>query len=377
MSNADITLLLIVLLTSALYSLLILSFTKGWIRLKQGSLKEKYSTSISVIIPLRNEEDSLEKLFELLMAQHYPTDLHEFIFVNDHSTDHGLELLEEHEEKNKFKVISLPDDVTGKKAAIGLGIENASGHLITTLDADCMPGPNWLAGIATSYEETKCKMIAGPVAIYEPKGVLASFQALELLSLVSSGGGAIGIGKPIMCNGANLSYEKEVFETVGGFRGNEHIPGGDDMFLMEKINKQFPPGNIGFNKNPESIVYTRASSNLKEFLNQRFRWVAKSPAYSNPFLISSALIVLLFNLCLLAALVFAFISLLGLLIFAGLFILKCIVDFPILRKATKFAGQDQLMANYIPFQFVYFFFISLSGILGNVISFSWKGRRRN
>jgi len=65
------------------------------------------------------------------------------------------------------------------------------------------------------------------------------------------------------------------------------------------------------------------------------------------------------------------------LICAGLFILKCIVDFSILRKASKFAGQDQLMANYIPFQFVYFFFISLSGILGNVISFSWKGRRRN
>ncbi|MEE4256802.1 MAG: glycosyltransferase [Bacteroidales bacterium] len=376
MGNTEFVLLIIILITALSYTLLIVSLTRGWLRLKQFGLKENFSTFISVVVPVRNEAHMLENLINLLESQQYPIEFHEFILVNDHSTDQSPEILNKINSTDRFKVFHLPDASSGKKAAIRYGIEHASGTLITTLDADCMPGPNWLASIASCYEESKFKMIAGPVSVYKPRGYLASFQALELLSLVASGGGAIGLKKPIMCNGANLSYEKKVFKEVGGFKGNERIPGGDDIFMMEKVNRYYPKGSIGFNTLPEGMVYTPAASTLKGFLNQRFRWVAKSKAYKDAFLITSALIVLLFNLCLLAALVFAFISLPGLLIFGGLFLLKCLIDFPILWKAVKFSGQTRLFGNYISFQFIYFIFASLSGVLGNVFSFSWKGRRK-
>jgi len=350
MSSADMVFLILAVVSISLYSWLILSLHRGWTRLKKFELKDKYETFISVIIPMRNEAESLEKLTDLLKSQQYPEELHEFIFVNDHSTDETTDILKHIQD---IKILHLPDGVSGKKAAISYGIEQAMGFLITTLDADCMPGPNWLASIAATYEKGNFKMISGPVAIHKPTGFLASFQALELLSLVASGGGAIGVGRPIMCNGANLSYEKKVFKEVGGFKGNERIPGGDDIFMMEKVNKYYPKGSIGFNTLPEGMVYTPAASTLKGFLNQRFRWVAKSKAYKDAFLITSALIVLLFNLCLLAALVFAFISLPGLLIFGGFFLLKCLIDFPILWKAGKFSGQTRLLGNYISFQFNY------------------------
>jgi len=376
MGNAEFVLLIFILITALSYSLLIVSLTRGWLKLKQFGLKENFTTLISVVVPLRNEADKLENLINLLESQQYPIEFYEFIMVNDHSTDQSPEILNKINSIDRFKVFHLPDASSGKKAAINYGIEHASGTLITTLDADCMPGPNWLASIASCYEESKFKMIAGPVSVYKPRGYLASFQALELLSLVASGGGAIGLKKPIMCNGANLSYEKKVFKEVGGFKGNERIPGGDDIFMMEKVNKYYPKGSIGFNTLPEGMVYTPAASTLKGFLNQRFRWVAKSKAYKDAFLITSALIVLLFNLCLLAALVFAFISLPGLLIFGGFFLLKCLIDFPILWKAGKFSGQTRLLGNYISFQFIYFIFASLSGVLGNVLSFNWKERSK-
>lgn len=371
MNKTEIVLLVIILISALSYCLLIISFTIGWLRLKQLHLKTNVSTFISVVVPLRNEAKNLDELLIHLESQQYPKDLREFVLVNDHSTDETTDALKR---VNGFNVLHLPDGLSGKKAAITYGINHAKGSLITTLDADCLPGPGWLGSIATYYEEGNYKMISGPVAIRKPKGILASFQALELLSLVSSGGGATGVGKPIMCNGANLSYEKKIFEEVEGFKGNEHIQGGDDIFLMEKVNRHYTRGSVGFNKNPEGIVYTTASSGLKEFLNQRFRWVSKSPAYKDHFLITTAIIVLGFNLALLVSLTWAFVSLVGLWTFIGLFTLKCLVDFPILRSATRFAGQQKLMIQYVPFQFLYFFFIILSGILGNLLSFSWKGR---
>jgi len=374
MGSTEIVLLIIVVTTSFFYGLLIISLCRGWRRLKQFPPKEEYSTFISVIVPLRNEEDSLQRLAGLLEAQQYPDKLREFILVNDHSTDGSPGILESLRGKNGYRPLHLPSGLGGKKAAIAYGVEHASGSLITTLDADCMPGPGWLASIATVYEEGNYKMIAGPVAIREPRGWLASFQALELLSLVASGAGAIGMGRPIMCNGANLSYEKAVFVDVGGFEGNEHIPGGDDIFMMEKINRHYPKGSTGFNTNPAGIVFTRPSPGLRSFLIQRFRWVSKSPSYKDPFLITSAIIVLVFNLLLLFSLIWAFISLAGLWIFSSLFLFKCLVDLPFLYKTTKFFGQHRLMAWYLPFQFIYFIFISLSGILGNLVSYRWKCR---
>jgi cellulose synthase/poly-beta-1,6-N-acetylglucosamine synthase-like glycosyltransferase len=356
------------------YFVLIGSFSIGWKKLKIVQIREKPFTFISVIIPMRNEKQNIEKLLEALKEIDYPLHLREFIFIDDHSEDNTLGILKKLNDTPGLVIHALPNEKAGKKAAITYGIEQANGKLITTLDADCLPGKYWLQTISSIYESTGSKMIAGPVAIRDPKGWLASFQALELLSLVSSGAATISIGKPIMCNGANLTYEKVAFNDVKGFEGNEHIPGGDDIFLMEKFKTHMPKRSIAFNKHPANIVYAPPVGNLKEFMNQRLRWVSKSPAYRDPFLILSSIIVLLLNLNLFVAFTLAFFSQDVLFIFLGLFFLKCLIDFPLLWKISVFAGQERLLWCYIPFQFIYYIFISVSGILGLIIPYSWKGR---
>ncbi|MCK4568653.1 MAG: glycosyltransferase [Bacteroidales bacterium] len=375
MNNAEFVIILISIITGTAYSILIILFTLGWLKLKKTTVNKLQSTFISIVVPIRNEEGNIKELIKNLQSLHYPEDLREFIFINDHSTDNTLEAIKKYERKSGIRVLDLPSGSNGKKAAIDHGIKQAHGSLITTLDADCTLEKNWLKAISRAYEADRYKMIAGPVAIHRPRGWLASFQALELLSLVASGAGAIGIGKPIMCNGANLSYEKDAYREVEGFRGNDHLAGGDDIFMMEKINKMYPSGSIGFISDPDAIVYTTAARNIKEFLNQRFRWVAKSPAYSNPFLIVSAVVVLLFNLCLLISLSYAAFSETVAITFGSIFLLKVIIDFPILWSVSGFAGQRHLIVWYIPFQLLYIIFISLTGILGNLLSFTWKDRK--
>ena len=373
MGSAEYTILIASIITGTAYAILIAIFTVGWFKLKKAGSGEISSANISIVVPVRNEQDNIERLIRRLREQDFPPEQFELIIVNDHSVDNTLAVIKKYENQRGVIVMDLKKGETGKKQAIDHGIGLACGPLIITLDADCLPGINWLKTF--SSQEKGYKMIAGPVAIDKPSGFLASFQALELLSLVATGAGAIGIGKPIMCNGANLSYEKDAYREVEGFRGNDHLAGGDDIFMMEKINKMYPAGSIGFVSDPDAIVYTAAAGNIKEFMNQRFRWVAKSPSYRNPFLITSALAVLLFNICLLASLSYAAFSETVAIIFGSIFLLKIVVDFPILWSISGFAGQRHLMVWYIPFQLLYFIFISISGILGNLLSFTWKGRK--
>ena len=55
------------------------------------------------------------------------------------------------------------------------------------------------------------------------KSLLSRLQAMEFTSLAASTAAAIGIGHPILCNGANLAFRKSAFLEVGGYEGNMDI----------------------------------------------------------------------------------------------------------------------------------------------------------
>ena len=375
MNKAEIIFILLLMASGIFYAITILLFTWGWNRLRRSPHTSITTIDISVIVPLRNEQERIGILIQSLLSQNYPEEYYEVIVIDDHSTDDTVSEIEKHDPDNKIKLFQLDDDLEGKKCALQAGIRHARGKLIATIDADCFTGKSWLKSIAATYAEHNYKMMSGPVAINKPAGVIGKFQALELLSLVGTGAGAIGIGLPIMCNGANLIYEKSAFEEVDGFKGNEHISGGDDIFLLEKFKRRYAGKHIGFIKDSKAIVYTSGTTGLREFLNQRIRWVSKSPAYRDPGMILTAFVVLILNLGLLISLAWAFFSFIFLYVFAGLFLLKCIVDFPVLWKISGFTDQRHLLTWYLPFQLIYFIFISFSGIIGNLLVYKWKGRK--
>ena len=374
MSTAEMVISWVLLTGGITYSALITVFTLGWSKLRSIPFSGKPSVFVSIVLAARNEEKNIGKLLSRLIEQDYPGHLFEIIVVNDHSLDQTPAIIDGFSSFPGLMALHAGEETKGKKQALSLGIGRAQGRLIATVDADCIPGRLWLRTMVNNYETSGCRMVAGPVAIRKPRGIISSFQALELLSLVASGAGAARNGKPIMCNGANLLYEKEAYEEAGGFSGNVHIGGGDDMFLLEKFIRLYRKKSLAFAKDRRAMVHTFASESLRSFLEQRFRWVAKSPAYRNGFLIFTAVAVLLFNLALLGSLL-ASAFLPGLFpLFLAAFLVKCIIDFPILWMATGFADQRKLMAWYLPFQLIYFVFITLSGVAGNLLSYSWKGR---
>ncbi len=358
------------------YFLLIAFHTYGWFTMKEFKTTDKPSVSASIIIPARNEMENIANCLSDILNQSYSSNFFEIIVVDDHSDDQtsktAKNILNNYQ---NGKVISLPDTEKGKKAAIKTGVDNASGKLIITTDADCRFNKDWLKSIVSFYEAEKPKIISGPVAFHNEKNAFEKMQSLEFMSLIASGAGAISIGAPILCNGANLAYEKKAFEAVNGFKSDSQYFSGDDIFLLLKIRKRFGKDAIRFIKDKNSIVYSLSQKTLKSFIQQRIRWVSKSKGYTNLAIILASLLVYLFNYGIFAGLILS-IWFEGLFLFSViLFIIKLLIDLPIMTGISLFMKKAGMLWYYIPVQILYLPYVSIIGFIGNFITFKWKGRK--
>ena len=381
------------LVVSVLYALTILGFTFGWFRIKRWKCDALASTKLSVVIPVRNEEENIEKLLEDLAGQNYPFELFEVIVVDDHSTDGTVDVInriknqdarrktQDARRKTKYSILNtqffklIKNDGEGKKAAIRMGVEMAQGDLIVTTDGDCRVGPEWLMNIATYYEKYKPRLISGPVVMEETSGLFRSFQSMEFMSLVASGAGSIGIGMPIMCNGANLAFEKEAYLQASNEKDLKYAS-GDDIFLLLRIKKTFGRQSIRFLQSQEAIVETHSKGSLRSYLKQRLRWVSKSKGYRDPVIISVALIVFLFNLSLILCSILAHQSLELSQVTAAMWLGKVVIDLPLIMGFSMFAKRDKIMGCYLIFAIGYVLFATVMAVVGNLPpGYSWKGRK--
>src|SRR5690606_23813625 len=110
--------------------------------MKDNISKEK-ELYISVVIPLLNEEESLEELSKLLTFNltKVANESWEVIFIDDGSTDDSFEIIKKINKSNeKFKAIRFRRNY-GKSAALSVGFKRASGDIIITMDADLQDDP--------------------------------------------------------------------------------------------------------------------------------------------------------------------------------------------------------------------------------------------
>ncbi|MFD2098259.1 glycosyltransferase family 2 protein [Flagellimonas iocasae] len=97
---------------------------------------------ISIVIPLLNEQESLNELHDwivqVMQSNHF---LYEIIFIDDGSTDGSWETIQELSEKNEHvKGIRFLKNY-GKSQALHAGFKAAQGDVVITMDADLQDNP--------------------------------------------------------------------------------------------------------------------------------------------------------------------------------------------------------------------------------------------
>jgi len=179
--------------------------------------------------------------------------------------------------------------------------------------------------------------------------------------------------KPFMCNGANLCYSKESFQELKGYDGNKHLGSGDDVFLLEKMQRHYP-NQINFLKSREAIVNTQPKNTWKDLIEQRIRWASKASAYKIAFGKITGLIVLLANFSLVILFFAAFTGTVSWTSLGIIFLIKFNIDFVMIFRSASFFNQKDVLRSFLASSLLYPFFTVVVALFSLRGSYQWKGR---
>lgn len=116
---------------------------------------------VSLVIPLRDEEESLPELQAKIHAvMRNMKASYEALYVDDGSTDASFRVLQElHKKHPEVKVIRFRRNF-GKSAALSVGFKEARGEYVVTMDADLQDDPEEIPALIEALG-SDCDLVSG------------------------------------------------------------------------------------------------------------------------------------------------------------------------------------------------------------------------
>lgn len=202
---------------------------------------------ISVIVPVLNEADILERALISIRAQTFSD--YELIVVDNGSTDDSPKIAA------RYANVLLFEAERGYIQAVHRGISEARGEVVTACDADTVYPKGWLERMADCFRKDEAVVaVYGPMGFNDTprvlgRGAIAGYVLLDLLSR------PFGVR---LSGGANLGIRRDAYFKVGGYMPKSKLA-SQDFILVQKL------GRIGRVKFiPGLYVYTSARRFMRE-----------------------------------------------------------------------------------------------------------------
>lgn len=182
---------------------------------------------ISVVIPVRNEQDSIRALLDGLLEQTRPPD--EIVITNGGSTDDTAAIIGEYIQRGApIQLINSSPALPGRGR--NLAAAQASGDWLAFIDAGIRPSPDWLQELEAPTELRNVDVVYGS---YEPRtyNLFTECAAIAYVSPPAEVDGVLLRTKSI----ASSLMRRSVWQSVGGFP--EHLRSAEDLLFMRKIDE--------------------------------------------------------------------------------------------------------------------------------------------
>lgn len=343
------------------FSILLLVYFIGWRKnstKNQSKLGGTYQAStISVIIPFRNEVHNLPKLVDSIKKLSIQP--LEIIWVNDHSEDKSIEQLTNISENQK--IISLINEEKGKKTALRKGLEVAQGTHILTWDADISVDADYFKAL----EQIQIAELTILPVRMTGNSFLGFLYELDYYFLNALNVGLTGFSNPIVASGANLLFNKASFQAIDSFKNHKHIASGDDHFLLHDFKKA--KKSIQTVTHSNLVVETQSPTSLKEFFHQRLRWISKSKHAMDTSTTWISFIGIIYTL--------GFVVLLFTHYWKEILIMKLLFDILIFIPYLDIVQRKKISWTLPWFTLLYPLYFVLIGVLTIVVKPIWKGRK--
>lgn len=168
---------------------------------------------VSVIIPVFDDEEALERCLRALEEQSFPSALYEVVVV-DNGGNARIETI-----VRRFRRATLVrEPAVGAYAARNRGVAAARGDVLAFTDADCIPQREWIErGVAALDRVPRCGFVAGRIEVF-PRDPLRP-RASELYEAAAAFRQKDYVERWRFGATANLLTRRSVFDTVGAFDG--------------------------------------------------------------------------------------------------------------------------------------------------------------
>jgi glycosyltransferase involved in cell wall biosynthesis len=177
-----------------------------------------------------------------LLNQTYPQDAYEIIVVDDGSTDGTDALLHEMAAKPGPRVRHFRQDNKGSAAARNLGISQAPGEIIASIDDDCVATECWIEDAVPHFADGDIVGVQGQTLPAEP---------VRLHFFPPRFSYTIEVTKEVPNHPTcNVFYRKQAILDVGGFNEKFKMTGAEDADLAFRIERK---GKVVFD--PDVLVY--------------------------------------------------------------------------------------------------------------------------
>jgi len=266
-----------------LVSLVNLTYFLSFIPFTTSGLNNKPhpKVPVSVIICAKNEEENLTNFLPSILEQDYPN--FEIIIINDASSDHTLDIIEDFQKLDpRIQIVNVQNNETfwaNKKYALTLGIKKAKyKHLLFT-DADCAPQSNkWIKEMSRNFQPGNT-IVLGYGGYFQHTGsFLNKLIRFETLLTAIQYFSYAHLGSPYMGVGRNLAYTSKQFYDLKGFANHLHLRSGDDDLF---VNEAATSNNTAICIHPDSFTRSVPKSNFSEWFRQKKRHVSVAGYYKS------------------------------------------------------------------------------------------------
>lgn len=183
-------------------------------------MKDEEQLRVSVVIPTLNEAARIGVLLRALEAQSYPI---EIIVCDGGSTDGTPDIVHE------FENVILLESQRGTSRQRNSGAKQANGNLITWMDADDVPAPDFVTKVVASYQRFPFA-VACPWFTARDSGLIVRLVYFVFNLLFFAGQGWLRMG-----SGVCLIAPKSIFDELGGFDESLHL--GEDIHFIRRAGR--------------------------------------------------------------------------------------------------------------------------------------------
>jgi len=206
--------------------LLTMNRMAGEQRLYYQDILDSDLPTLSVLIPMHNEEKVARDILDALIKATYPGEkleivpVLEIIPIDDHSTDRTREILHEYSLRDpRIRPLYRKEGQRGKPSGLNDAMAVASGAIMIVFDADYVPPKGLLRDLAVCFKDPEVGAVMGRVIpvntrrnlltrlldMERSSGYQVDQQARHNLRLIPQYGGTVG------------GFRKDVAQFFGGF----------------------------------------------------------------------------------------------------------------------------------------------------------------